>query len=315
MEVGDIFDHCEIPRVSIITPILNARNAIGPLLESLRRQRYPRDRFEIIFVDNGSNDGSWEIISLMPDIKAMRETARRSSGAARNAGIRAAGGEILAFIDADCRAHPDWLANGARCMKEANADRVAGRVDFILSKRPNIYEIFDSRRNFIQTDYVGAGWSGTGNLFVRRGVFDEVGQFDAALRSHMDQEWGLRATRAGKSLAFEPRAIVSHPARRTLRSLAKKWFRTEFGAGQVYRRAGLLELQLWYKKANYRPLTGIWRIFPEEMRRSRTFRLEIDILANIMRYAGNIGNFFGYMFPGDDSDASSPPSSTSNGTR
>ncbi len=181
-------------------------------------------------------------------------------------------------------------------LMEKGLDRVAGRVEFVLSRRPNIYEMYDSSVNFRQTDFLSAGWCGTGNLFVRREVFDEVGLFDAELISHEDSEWGLRATRAGKSLGYAPkrRSSITAPAR-AWRSLVRKWIRTEYGAAQVWRRHGLFELHLWTKKANYRPLIGTWRSFPPAVRENPHLRVTMDGISNILRLAGNLGSFLGYF--------------------
>ncbi len=129
----------------------------------------------------------------------------------------------------------------------------------------------------------------------RRSVFDEVGLFDSELISHEDSEWGLRATRAGKSLGYAPEAVVYHRARASLASLVRKWIRTEFGAAQAWRRHGLFELHLWTKKANYRPLAGTWRSFAPAVRENPHLRLTMDGISNILRLAGNLGSFLGYF--------------------
>ena len=283
-----------MPTCSVIVPVFNAGSALARLLASLRAQDYPRDRFEILCVDNRSTDAGPAWLRAQPDVTLLSQTDWQGPAATRNTGIRAARGDILAFIDADCWAAPDWLSRGVTCLSERGVDRVAGRVEFVLSPRPNIYELYDSTVNFQQADFIAQGWSGTGNLFVRRAVFDEIGLFEPALLSHEDSEWGLRAGRAGKTLAYAPDAVVYHRARRSFSSLVRKWIRTEYGAAQVYRRCGLLELQLWNRKANWRPLLHTWRNFPEPIRRNGHLRFTYDLLANALRYAGNLGNFMGY---------------------
>lgn len=284
-----------MPRVSVIVPVYNAADALPRLVTSLREQDYPRDRFEIILVDNNSTDGSGEVIRGFGDVIGLSQTQWQGPGATRNAGIERATGEVLAFIDADCWAHPAWLGTGVRKLVEEGLDRVAGHVEFVLSERPNIYETYDAAINFRQTDFVSSGWCGTGNLFTPKKLFDEIGLFDPALISCEDCEFGLRASRAGKTLGFAPEAIVYHKARTSLGSLFRKWVRTEYGAAQAWKRHGLLELHLWTKKANYRPLHGVWRTFPEEVRGSRRARLAVDGIANVLRLAGNLGSFMGYV--------------------
>jgi len=282
------------PRVSVIVPVYNAERTLGRLMASLRRQSYPQGRIEILLIDNNSTDRSAEVIASFPEAIGLAFTEWQSSYAARNVGIERATGDVLAFIDADCWAHPDWLHAGVRRLVGEELDRIGGRVEFVLSSYPNVYEIFDTARNFRQADFVSRGWSGAGNLFVRRELFGEVGLWDSRLISGGDREFGIRATRAGKSLGYTPDALIYHHARRTLASLVKKWIRTEYGAAQAYRRHGIGELHLWKKKANWRPLFGVWKEFPEEARRTWRRRAGITLLANLLRLAGNLGNFLGY---------------------
>ena len=283
------------PFVSVIVPVYNAEPSLARLVDSLRAQDYPKNRIEIIMVDNGSADGSAGFMKGLPDVISLTQTQYQTPAATRNAGIERAHGDVLAFIDADCWAHPQWLKAGVNTLGDGKLDRVAGRVEFVFSERPNIYETYDSTLNFGQSDFVSRGWCGTGNLFARHDLFDAVGHFDPVLRSAEDCEFGLRATRAGKSLGYAPDAVIYHRARASLKALVKKWIRTEYGAAQVYRRHGLLPLHLWCKKANYRPLAGIWREFPPEIQKNLRMRLAIDVISNVLRYAGNFGNFLGYI--------------------
>jgi glycosyltransferase involved in cell wall biosynthesis len=282
------------PFVSVIVPVYNAEAALPRLMASLRAQSYPKDRVEFLMVDNGSTDRSREALSRCPGIKVLSQTEWQGPAATRNEGIRHACGEVLAFIDADCWAHPEWLREGVKALLERRLDRIAGRVEMVLSRRPNIYELYDCGVNFRQTDFVSEGWSGTGNLFVWKRVFDQVGLFEPSLLSHEDSEWGLRATEAGKSLGYASDAQVCHRARQSLKSLVRKWIRTEYGAAQVYRRRGIFELHLWNRKANYRPLTGTWRAFPPSVRENPHLRVTMDGISNILRLAGNLGSFLGY---------------------
>ena len=284
-----------LPDVSVIVPVYNAAGALPRLIRSLRAQQYPGGRVRLILVDNGSTDASRDVIRQHANVTLLSQTRYRTPGATRNAGVEAADTDVLAFIDADCWANPDWLRRGVLKLVGEGLDRVAGAVRFAPSRRPNIYEIYDSQINFRQPDFLAKGWCGTGNLFARRALFQEVGLFDPVLLSNEDLEFGLRASRAGKTLGYEPRAVIHHRARTRLASLVRKWMRTEYGAAQVYRRHGLLGLQLWTRKANYRPLWGTWRAFPPDARQSPRARWAIDGIANILRYAGDLGNFVGYM--------------------
>ena len=96
-----------LPFVSIIVPAKNEARFIGCCLKSLKRQSYPKDRIEILVIDNGSIDNTSEI-ALSYDVSVYKSDATRI-GAVRNFGVEKAKGSFLAFIDADCIADPKWL--------------------------------------------------------------------------------------------------------------------------------------------------------------------------------------------------------------
>ncbi|MCA1994833.1 MAG: glycosyltransferase, partial [Coleofasciculus sp. S288] len=106
-----------LPNVSAIVPIYNGEADLPDLIDCLQAQTYPSDRVEYLLVDNASRDRTAELLkTAVPEaasrgitLRALQENNIQSSYAARNAGIRAASGEILAFTDADCRPQPDWL--------------------------------------------------------------------------------------------------------------------------------------------------------------------------------------------------------------
>ena len=94
------------PGVSILVPAYNERAALPDAVRSALSIDYPE--FEVIVVNDGSTDGSEQIIRRYP-FHAI-STPNRGVSAARNEGLNAATGEIIAYIDADARADPDWLS-------------------------------------------------------------------------------------------------------------------------------------------------------------------------------------------------------------
>jgi GT2 family glycosyltransferase len=94
------------PRVSVVVASFNGARTLEACLASLARLNYPD--YEVILVDDGSTDNTPEIAQRYPKVRNLRQTNQGLS-AARNAGITAATGEIVAFTDSDCRADEDWL--------------------------------------------------------------------------------------------------------------------------------------------------------------------------------------------------------------
>src|SRR6266850_5269588 len=100
------FPPARVPKVSVVVACYNGARTLKACLDSLSRQNYPD--YEVILVDDGSLDASGQIASLYTNIRYFRQSNKGLS-AARNAGIAAATGEIIAFTDADCRADEDWV--------------------------------------------------------------------------------------------------------------------------------------------------------------------------------------------------------------
>ena len=112
---------------SVVVPTYNRAALLLQVLRSLAAQRTEAP-FEIIVVDNGSTDGTRQVAAAFPGVRYVRET-RPGSSAARNAGIAASRGEVIAFLDDDVVAEPDWL-EALRCAYAALPDAwcIGGRV-------------------------------------------------------------------------------------------------------------------------------------------------------------------------------------------
>jgi GT2 family glycosyltransferase len=219
--------------VSVVVPVCNVVAELPALCEALARQSLPPDRAEVLFVDNGSSDGSvaWLERWLPENGRLLFSPRPYNAYAARNEGIRRACGQVVAFTDADCRPERDWLEQGLAAVQLAQ--RVAGRIVVQRSSQPNWVERLDASRFLRQQRYVVESFAATANLFVRMKVFESVGHFDERLISGGDQEFGARAHAVGASIDYAPGAIVRHPARRRFGDLLGKAHRVGVGFGQA----------------------------------------------------------------------------------
>ena len=216
----------EIPgaRISVVIPHLNQPQHLARCLASLYAgARLPG---EVFVVDNGSKDLPQAICAHYPGVVLLREPTP-GPGPARNLGVAAASGDILAFIDADCLADPAWLAAVAGAMADPKAQVLGGDVRIALADPAKLtsLEAYESIYAYRMDRYIAQeGFTGTGNLAVRRAVLAAVGPF-AGLAVAEDREWGQRATAAGYDLRYVPGMKVYHPARQTFAELAIKWDR------------------------------------------------------------------------------------------
>jgi len=217
-------------KVSVVVPVFNDHGGLSICLEALNEQTLPSSDFEIIIVDNGSDQ---PVTVEYPENARVEIEIQPGSYAARNKAIATARAPIVAFTDADCIPDPGWLESGAAYLdSHPDVSSIGGPVRVFprdpLHRTPA--EVYEAVHGFPQEIYIAErGFAATANLMVRRGVFDAVGSFNADLRSGGDVEFGQRSSSAGYAMAFAGTATVRHPARRTLDSYTKKLRRTMSG--------------------------------------------------------------------------------------
>jgi len=215
------------PLISVVIPHLNQPEQLECCLKSLEAQTLKRSAFEIIVIDNGSKSLPDAVVARHPGTQLLLEP-RPGPGFARNRGVAAAVGQTLCFIDADCRAHRNWLRSTISALNGAPERTILGGDVQILRDDKSAYTaleayecVFGYRFKLYIEKY---GFSGTGNLAVRRADFNKVGPF-AGIHAAEDVDWGRRAQAAGFTIRYVPEMVVYHPARRSLRELFLKWDR------------------------------------------------------------------------------------------
>lgn len=221
------------PIISIIIPVFNGGKTIGKCLRALVNQTYPTGKYEIIVVDNGSYDNTVNIVKEFP-VRLFFENRAHNSYMARNLGIKQAKGEVIVFIDADCLAETDWLANLVEPFHDENVGVVAGEV---LSPEPkNLIQGFYAFSGFLEQEKKvknGIAAIATANVAIRKVLFDIVGQFDESFRWGGDNDFGVRIQREINYLVrFAKRAIVYHFHRGSLKGLIKHAYTYGLGKGR-----------------------------------------------------------------------------------
>jgi GT2 family glycosyltransferase len=221
-----------MPTVTVIVPVRDGLTALIECVDALLCQNYPPERFEVLVVDNNSSRFPEPYLPNDPRLTVLSEAAL-GSYAARNTGIEKAQGEILAFTDADCLPNPDWLRESVAALTDGeDVAMIGGRVEitFVRGAPRSCPEWYEFENGFPQQMFVhDRGFAVTANMTTWRSVFDEVGLFDATLRSGGDAEWGRRVRASGGRQAYAAAAVVQHPARSTWRELTDKHQRTTQG--------------------------------------------------------------------------------------
>ena len=200
------------PKISVIIPVYNDAEGLQVTLESLLQQLLDRQQYEIIVANDGGSEEICDICSGF-GVKYVNIVPNQGSYNARNKAMEQARADAFAFVDADVKVMPDWLSNGLAALQKA--DYVAGPLQITrkdpmsLAELYEYYTAFDIKRYF-ETDHFGV----TANLFVRRSVFEMLGNFDSRLRSSGDLEFGNRVYQSKRfTQSYADNLLVFHPPR------------------------------------------------------------------------------------------------------
>ncbi|HEY8966882.1 MAG TPA: glycosyltransferase [Candidatus Methylacidiphilales bacterium] len=238
-----------MPRVSVVVCSYNGAKTLEDCLTSLGKLDYPD--YEVIFVDDGSKDHTQQIMPKFPDVRNIRQVNKGLS-VARNVGIQASTGAIVAFTDSDCMVDKDWLYFLVAALDAGNFAAVGGpnisppATDWIQA---TVAAAPGSPSHVLLTDTVAEHVPGC-NMAYWKWSLEEIGGFDPQYRKagdDVDVCW--RIMQLGHRIGFAPAAIVWHYRRFTVDA----YFGQQRGYGEA-------EAMLRYKHLNYFGSTGsaIW---------------------------------------------------------
>jgi glycosyltransferase involved in cell wall biosynthesis len=235
-----------LPLVSVVIPVYNGETDLPDLIECLRSQTYPIDRVEYLLVDNKSRDYTSTILQAAAKsskqegfnqitIRNLTESTIQSSYAARNKGIRASTGEIIAFTDADCRPEPQWLENLVKPFANLEIGITCGEI--LALPGNTLLEKHAARENTLSQQHTLAHpfcpYGQTANLAVRRQILAQVGLFRPYLTSGGDADLCWRILReTSYKMYFAQNAIARHRHRSTIQQLQSQWHR--YGESNKY---------------------------------------------------------------------------------
>jgi glycosyltransferase involved in cell wall biosynthesis len=200
------------PLVSVVVATHNRSDRLRQLLGALRTQTVPRDRFEVIVVDDGSCDDTPDVLRRESGRGMIRlRTVRRPEGAgpatARNAGWPLAHARLVAFTDDDCRPAPTWLE---RILAAADAAPGAA-VQGVTRAAPDELHRFSVFARTLEVTEHGPYYE-TCNMAYPRAVLERLGGFDGTYRraGGEDTDLAWRALEKGTDIVFAPDAVVYH---------------------------------------------------------------------------------------------------------
>jgi len=207
------------PRVTVVVPTYQRRDAVLRLLGSLATQAFPPAAFDVVVAVDGSTDGTAEAVrefSAPFPLRALEGPNRGRAGAC-NAGIRAATGDVIVLLDDDMEAEPGFLAAHVRAHEPSGRRAVVGAAPIASSTESPPFvrymaDGFHARLERMKQPGYRLRFRDayTGNFSVRRDVLQGVGGFDETFRvyGHEDYELALRLEAAGVELVFDPDALA-----------------------------------------------------------------------------------------------------------
>jgi glycosyltransferase involved in cell wall biosynthesis len=266
-------------KVSLYIPCYNAERYIAGSIEGALHQTYPLD--EIIVVDDGSKDKTREVASRFP-VRVIRHERNRGTAAARNTGFRAARNELVASLDADCVAEPDWLEHLVPLMDGPRVGAAAGRVEEArLETVADRWRQAHLRLDWGNTRVANPPFLFGANGLHRKSVVQEVGGYDEVVwRWRVINEDGYISNRMrerGYRLIYDPSALVKHVKQDSGRSvLYNRWCWWRHGVGAYSKHIRLRSIAATFYRAHFR--TMFFENVSQDIRGGRFELLGLDLL-------------------------------------
>lgn len=227
------------PLISIIIPTYNRPKQLTACLLSLVRSEYPRDRFEVIAVDDGSDQPMDSVVTGFENRLNIKLIRQKNAGpaAARNKGAEHAKGVFLAFTDDDCQPRPDWLRVLAKYCTGNSCHLIGGST--INSLPRNLFSSASQNLvSYLYQYYNGQNRNMTffasNNMLLPARHFREIGGFNTSfpLAAGEDREFCDRWQHNGFHTIYAPEAVVQHTHAMTLCSFWRQHF--NYGRGAFY---------------------------------------------------------------------------------
>ncbi len=200
----------DLEGVSIIVPVFNSEKTIRKCLESLLNIDYPKHKLEIILVDDGSTDGTKEIIRHYSGVKLI-EQRHKGPATTRNVGVRKSSGKYIFFTDSDCIVRKDWIMDMLKEFR-GNLAIVSGSLVPFSMKRPSEKfeqmrreRLYGVRRRLVEV-------VPSCNMAIKRGVFNEINGFDEDFKYASFEDYDLcrRVKKLKYAILYEPTIQVIH---------------------------------------------------------------------------------------------------------
>jgi len=251
--------------ISVIVPFKNEECFIKQCIEALIDQEYDKDKYELIFINDGSMDQSEEIVRQYEEIILLKGKWGNAF-LARNEGLKIAKGRIFAFTDADCVVSKDWLNKICQSMQDSSVGIVLGQRLFPSNSSVGLHYFQDyenaKMKYLIQRRLNKYYYGYTNNMAVRTDVFEKIGLFNN-LEIEGDTDFIHRSLACDElgNIVYNPDIIVTHLEI----SRVRHWLKKMETYGQYNAR---LSKKLDYQSLAYKTKLDIFRVCAQANRYS-----------------------------------------------
>jgi GT2 family glycosyltransferase len=229
------------PHFSVVVPTYGRPRQLAACLAAMAAMAYPRDRFEVVVVNDGGPPLD-DVVESFRDRIDVRLLVQEHTGpaAARNTGAASATGAYLAFTDDDCAPAPDWLSELEAPLANDPDILVGGRIVNALTRNPYSAAsqlLIDYLYDYYEDHASAPRFFTSNNIAVRADRFREVEGFNSSfvLTAGEDREFCDRWQHAGLRLGFAPRAVVYHSHVLGIRNFVRQHFKYGRGAHHFHR--------------------------------------------------------------------------------
>lgn len=244
------------PRASVIIPAFQARHHIDAALDSLKRQSCV-GAFETIVVASGDDGCAEHVRSCYPAVRVIRSSARLWPGLARNVGVRAARGDVIAFMPADGEVTREWLEQRMR-HHDHGADLVGGSILNGAPRHPVAYaEYLLEYSALMPIERLLKEQQIPHAVSFKRAVFDLVGYYPENVETGEDTLLNQRCVKRGLRINYVPGAGLIHRGNRSLVGMCRHAYAHGRGLAQCVDAYGL---EAATGPMHQSPIAAVWRM-------------------------------------------------------
>jgi glycosyltransferase involved in cell wall biosynthesis len=203
----------ETPKVSVVVATYNRADILAENIESVLNQ--DGDSYEVIYVDDGSTDGTADVLSEWSGRSSVPFQVLRTEnvgpGPARNAGVAVARGEYVLFLDDDATVPRDWVGTMVERCVAHGCDVLCGGIDAYSIEEPVAHYLHLRMQTTLGPAVKELKAAPSGNVLIRRAAFNDVGGFsEECLPAAEDWELSFRLRESGARIMYDPAVAIVH---------------------------------------------------------------------------------------------------------